>query len=63
MSNRLYTETWRSPLPSDPEFGLTQRQMAERLGINPGTLRVWEAGEYQLARGRLEVIGKFLENR
>jgi transcriptional regulator with XRE-family HTH domain len=45
------------------ERGLTQREMAERMGVDPSTLRDWEAGEHQPTNGSLEVIGKFLESR
>jgi transcriptional regulator with XRE-family HTH domain len=42
-------------------LGLTQREMAERLGVDPCTLRDWEAGLHQPTRGSLEVIGRFLQ--
>jgi transcriptional regulator with XRE-family HTH domain len=45
------------------ELGLTQRLMAERLGVDPSTVRDWEADEQQPTKGSLEGIGKFLENR
>jgi transcriptional regulator with XRE-family HTH domain len=45
-----------TPLPSSlperlvsarRELGLTQRKMAARLGVDPGTLRDWEAGSHR----------------
>jgi DNA-binding transcriptional regulator YiaG len=45
------------------KLGLTQRQMAERLGVDPSTLREWEAGEHQPTKGSMDVTGKSLENR
>ena len=45
------------------ELGLTQRKMAERLGVDPSTLQGWEAGDHHPTNGSLEVIGRFLESR
>jgi transcriptional regulator with XRE-family HTH domain len=45
------------------EFGLTQRQMAERMGVDPGTWRDWEAGKHRPTKGSFEVIGRFLQTR
>lgn len=44
-------------------LGLSQRKMAEQLGVDPGTLQGWEAGDHQPANGSLETIGRFLQNR
>ena len=38
------------------ELGLTQRRMAERLGVDPGTLRDWEAGRHQPTGRSLNLI-------
>jgi transcriptional regulator with XRE-family HTH domain len=45
------------------KLGLTQRKMAERLGVDSGTLQGWEAGDHQPTKGSLETIGRFLQNR
>jgi transcriptional regulator with XRE-family HTH domain len=45
------------------KLGLTQRKMAKRLGIDPGTLQSWEAGDHQSTKESLETIGRFLQNR
>jgi transcriptional regulator with XRE-family HTH domain len=45
------------------QLGLTQREMAERIGVDPCTLRDWEAGLHQPIRGSLEVIGRFLHGQ
>lgn len=37
--------------------------MAERLGVDPCTVRDWEARQHQPSGKSLEVIEKFLENR
>lgn len=42
------------------KLGLTQRKMAELLGIDPGTLQGWEAGDHQPSKRSLEMLGKFL---
>jgi transcriptional regulator with XRE-family HTH domain len=45
------------------ELGLTQRRMAERLGVDPSTVRDWEAGNHQPTKGSMDVIGRYLQNR
>ena len=39
-------------------LGLSQRKMAEKLGIDPGTLQGWEAGRHQPTGKSLEIIGR-----
>jgi transcriptional regulator with XRE-family HTH domain len=45
------------------QLGLTQRKMAERLGVDPCTLRDWEAGLHQPTRGSLVAIEPFLQEQ
>jgi len=45
------------------DLGLPQRKMAKRLGVDPGTLQGWEAGDHRPTSRSLEVIRRFLENR
>jgi len=33
------------------------------MGVDPGTLLGWEAGDHQPTKGSLETIGRFLESR
>ena len=44
-------------------LGLSQRKMAEKLGIDPGTLQGWEAGRHQPTGKSLEIIGRILQGR
>jgi DNA-binding transcriptional regulator YiaG len=37
--------------------------MAEKLGVDPGTLQGWEARKHQPTGKRLEIIGRILQNR
>jgi transcriptional regulator with XRE-family HTH domain len=43
------------------ELGLTQREMAERLGVDPCTLRDWEAERHQPTEKSLRLIAQVLE--
>jgi transcriptional regulator with XRE-family HTH domain len=40
------------------KFGLTQRKMAERLGVDPSTLRDWENERHQPTEASLNLIRK-----
>ena len=42
-------------------LGLSQRKMAEQLGVDPGTVQGWEAGQHQPTGRSLDVIGKVLQ--
>jgi len=42
------------------ELGLTQRRMAEQLGVDPGTLRDWEAGRHHPTGRSLNLITRAL---
>jgi transcriptional regulator with XRE-family HTH domain len=44
-------------------LGLSQRTMAERLGVDPGTLQGWEAGRHRPDARSLELIGRVLPCR
>ena len=44
-------------------LGLSQRKMAETLGVDPATIQDWEAGRHQPAKKSLEVIRRVLEIR
>ena len=44
-------------------LGLSQRKLAEKLGVDPGTLQGWEAGRHQPTGKSLEIIGRVLESR
>ena len=41
-------------------LGLSQRKMAEKLGVDPATLLGWEAGQHEPSRKSLDVIGRVL---
>ena len=41
-------------------LGLSQRKMAEKLGVDPATLMGWEAGRHQPTGKSLDLIGKVL---
>jgi transcriptional regulator with XRE-family HTH domain len=43
-------------------FGLSQRKMAARLGVDPATLMGWEAGRHQPTAKSLELIGRILRS-
>jgi transcriptional regulator with XRE-family HTH domain len=43
--------------------GLSQRKLAEKLGVDPGTLQGWEAGRHQPTGKSLEIIGRILQSR
>jgi transcriptional regulator with XRE-family HTH domain len=43
-------------------LGLSQRGMAERMGVNPDTLRGWEAGQHQPTGKSVNVIARALGN-
>jgi DNA-binding transcriptional regulator YiaG len=42
-------------------LGLSQRKMAERIGVDPATLQGWESGEHRPARRRAKLILKTLQ--
>ena len=42
-------------------LGLSQRKMAEKLGVDPATLMGWEAGRHQPTGKSLDVIGRVLQ--
>lgn len=44
-------------------LGLSQRKMAEKLGVDPATLQGWEAGRHQPTGKNLEVIARVLLSR
>jgi transcriptional regulator with XRE-family HTH domain len=44
-------------------LGLSQRKMAEKLGIDPSTLMGWEAGRHQPSGRSLNLIGRVLQTR
>ena len=44
-------------------LGLTQREMAERIGVDPCTLRDWESGHHKPTGKSLELIARVLEIR
>ena len=45
------------------EFGLSQRKMAARLGVDPATLQGWEVGQHQPTKKNLDVIARTLRER
>jgi transcriptional regulator with XRE-family HTH domain len=42
------------------ELGLTQREMANRLGVDPCTLRDWENGQHHPTETSLNLISRVL---
>ena len=44
-------------------LGLSQRKMAEKLGVDPGALQGWEAGRNQPTGKSLDIIGRILQSR
>jgi hypothetical protein len=42
-------------------LGLSQREMADRMGIDSATLRGWEAGRHRPTGKRLEVIQRVVD--
>jgi transcriptional regulator with XRE-family HTH domain len=44
-------------------LGLSQRKMAEKLGVDPATLMGWEAGRHQPTEKSIALIGKVLQIR
>ena len=44
-------------------LGLSQRKMAEKLGVDPATLMGWEAGKHQPTGKSMEIIGRILHGR
>jgi transcriptional regulator with XRE-family HTH domain len=43
--------------------GLSQRKMAEKLGVDPATLQGWEAGRHQPTGKSMDLIGSVLQSR
>ena len=43
-------------------LGLSQRKMAEKLGVDPATLMGWEAGRHQPTEKSLELIRKVVQS-
>ncbi|MGB8477997.1 MAG: helix-turn-helix transcriptional regulator [Acidobacteriaceae bacterium] len=41
-------------------LGLSQRKMAEKLSVDPGTLQGWEVGQHTPSRRKLQLIATFL---
>jgi transcriptional regulator with XRE-family HTH domain len=44
-------------------LGLSQRKMAGKLGVDPATLRNWEAGRHQLTGKSVDLIARVLQVR
>ena len=44
-------------------LGLSQRKMAEKLGVDPATVMGWEAGRHQPTGKSLDLIGRALDVR
>jgi transcriptional regulator with XRE-family HTH domain len=44
-------------------LGLSQRKLAEKLGVDPATLQGWEAGRHQPTGKSLDLIGSVLQSR
>jgi transcriptional regulator with XRE-family HTH domain len=42
-------------------LGLSQRGLAQLLGVDPATLQSWEAGEHKPTRASVEKVERFLE--
>jgi transcriptional regulator with XRE-family HTH domain len=40
--------------------GLSQRKLAEKLGVDPATIQDWEAGRHRPIKRSLEIIGRIL---
>jgi transcriptional regulator with XRE-family HTH domain len=45
------------------ELGLSQRKMAERMGVDPASLGGWEAGRHQPTGKSLDLLARVLQNR
>jgi DNA-binding XRE family transcriptional regulator len=43
-------------------LGLSQRKMAETLGVDPATIQDWEAGRHQPIKKSLEVIRRVFQS-
>ena len=43
-------------------LGMTQRNLAEALGVDPGTLQGWEAGQHEPVRKNGRLLESFLGN-
>jgi DNA-binding XRE family transcriptional regulator len=43
-------------------LGLSQRKMAEQLGVDPSTLMGWEAARHQPTDKSLDLIGRVLQS-
>ena len=43
-------------------LGLSQRKMAERLGLDPATIKNWETGRHQPTGKSMELIGRILQS-
>ncbi len=43
-------------------LGLSQRKLAELLGVDPGTLQSWEAGQHEPIGRNAELIERFLRS-
>ena len=41
-------------------LGLSQRKMAEKLSVDPATVKGWEAGRHQPTKKSLDLIGRVL---
>ena len=63
-----------NPLPATNSFserlaaarralGLSQQKMAEKLGIDPATLKGWEAGRHQPTKKSMDTIARILQSR
>jgi DNA-binding transcriptional regulator YiaG len=44
-------------------LGLSQRKMAEKLGIDPATLQGWEVGQHKPTGKNLDLIARVLQVR
>ena len=43
-------------------FGLSQRRMAEKLGVDPATIQDWEAGRHRPIKRSLDLIASILQS-
>ena len=43
-------------------LGLSQRKMAEKLGVDPATIQDWEAGRHRPIKRSLDLIGRVLQS-